>query len=314
MCLDASKPQPQCPSFILSSPDPDHAPPPKHDVDPDDLHHIPSYQDKYAGEPDSLGIFTFNPGSWGLAADMLHTYYAVSSHTHFVAKSLSSLIIPRVTLGISVNSEYNCDPTILSPMDLFATSHAPGPITLNAKGTIFDTLNWYHYLRIVPAGSSTELPRNVTTDRPPRVWSLGRSLLDYGFTKRIPDTGEERPPDLVTLRPGVPVRLPVQRPLPAGLLANLHPDENEDGKRFLELHEVEGQAHFNPSGTFGESLYERYRGSWEVGKRYTVELQRGTAIPRWTWGTAEILKGPYGLPELDIEVEEGGSQDFVLME
>lgn len=81
MCLDASKLQPNGPSFILSSPDPDHAPAPKHDVNPDDLHHVSSHHDKYAGEPDSLDIFTFRPGSWELAADMLHTYYAVCSST-----------------------------------------------------------------------------------------------------------------------------------------------------------------------------------------------------------------------------------------
>jgi hypothetical protein len=43
-----------------------------------------------------------------------------------------------------------------------------------------------------------------------------------------------------------------------------------------------------------------------VGSKYTVELRDDTTIPRWTWGTAENLKGPYGLPALGIEVEEGG--------
>lgn len=316
MCLDASKLQPNGPSFILSSPDPDpdHAPAPKHDVDPDDLHHVPSHQDKYAGEPDSLDMFTFNPGSWELAADMLHTYYTICSHTRFIAGSLPSYILPRISLRISITPEISSDPAVPPLMELFVTSHAPEPITLNAKGSIFATLDWYRHLRIVPAGSTTELQTNATTNQPPRVCSLGRDLLDYGFTKRVPDTYEERPPHLVTMRPGVPLRLPVQRPLPGDFLAQLRPDENEDDRRFLEDHETEGEAHFSRSATFGRSLYERYRGSWEVGKKYTVELQHGTTIPGWTWGTADNLKGPYGLPELDIEVEDGPDRDFVLIE
>lgn len=256
MCLDASKPQPDGPSFILSSPDPCHAPPPKHDVDPDDLDHVPSAQDKYAGEPDSLDLFTFNPGSWELVADMLHTYYAICSHTQSIAGLLPSSISPQITLSISVNPEYSSNPAIPSPIELLVNSHAAEPITLNVKGSIFDTSDWCYYMRVVHAASSVELPRDMAAERISRSWPSGRSLLDYGFTKRVPDNGEERLPHLVTLHPGVPVRLPVQPPLPAEFLADLCPDENDDDRRFLEDHKAEVQggvtaSHYNPEMDLG---------------------------------------------------------------
>jgi hypothetical protein len=104
----------------------------------------------------------------------------------------------------------------------------------------------------------------------------------------------------------------VQRPLPADFLAGLRPDENEDDRRFIEKHEALGEAHFNTTMSFPQSLYQRHEGSWEVRKKYTVELRDDTTIPRWTWGTEENLKGPWGLPALEIEAEEGGNRDFVL--
>jgi hypothetical protein len=307
MCLDASKPQPDGPSFVLSSPNPDHATPPKLNGDPTDLDRVPSHRDKYAGEADSLDLFTFNPGSWELAADMLHTYFAVSYHTLSVTRSLSPPN-PRISFQISVNSEYSSDAAVPSPMELYITSHASEPITLNVKDTIFDTTHWQSCLRIVDAESSVELPMDRAGRTPFHMWFLGEHLLDRGFTKRVPDSGDDRPPHLVTLHPGVPLQLPVLRALPTVFLAGLRPDEHEDDRRFLENHEVEGKAYFNTAKTFPESLYQRHEGSWEVGNKYTDD----TMIPRWTWGTAENLKGPYGLPALDIEVEEGGNRDFVL--
>jgi hypothetical protein len=308
MCLDASKPQPNGPSFILSSPDPDHAPPHKLNVDPTDLDRVPSHRDKYAGEADSLDLWTFNPGSWELAADMLHTYFAFCHHTQSVTRSLSPPN-PGISLRISVNPEYSSDAAIPSPMELFITSHASEPITLNVKDTIFDARTWGSYLRIVDAD---ELPMDMARGTPTHKWALGERLLDYGFTKRVPDSGDDRPPHLVTLYPGVPLQLPVQRALPTVFLAGLRPDENKDDKRFLEHHEAEGKAYFNIAKTFGESLYQRHEGSWEIGKKYNVELRQNTTIPRWTWGAEEELKGPWGLPALEIEVEEGGNRDFVL--
>ncbi|KAG9868137.1 hypothetical protein KCU77_g440, partial [Aureobasidium melanogenum] len=293
---------------------PCYAPPPKHDVDPDDRDHVPSAQDRYAGEPDSLDLFTFNPGSWELAADMLHPYYAISSHTQSIAGSLPSSMLPRISFSISVNPEFSSDSAVPSPIELFITSRAPLPITLNSNDTIFDTTEWNSYLRIAHIGSSVGLPRNMAAWRSSRVWSLRRDLLDHGFTKRVPDTGEERPPHLVTLHPGVPLQLPVQRPLPADPFAELRPDENQHDRRLLDDHEAGGEAHLDPSRNSWRSLYERYRGSWEVGKKYTVELQHGTTIPRWTWGTADNLKGPYGLPALRIEVGKGGNQGLMLVD
>ncbi|KAG9594357.1 hypothetical protein KCU97_g5701, partial [Aureobasidium melanogenum] len=257
---------------------PCYAPPPKHDVDPDDRDHVPSAQDRYAGEPDSLDLFTFNPGSWELAADMLHPYYAISSHTQSIAGSLPSSMLPRISFSISVNPEFSSDSAVPSPIELFITSRAPPPITLNANDTIFDTTEWNSYLRIAHIGSSVGLPRNMAAWRSSRVWSLRRDLLDHGFTKRVPDTGEERPPHLVTLHPGVPLQLPVQRPLPADPFAELRPDENQHDRRLLDDHEAGGEAHLDPS-----------RNSW---RSFTV----------LTWGTADNLKGPYGLPALRIEL------------
>jgi hypothetical protein len=276
-----------------------------------DFDRVPSNRDKYAGESDSLDFFIFNPGSWELAADMLHTYLALCSHTQSITRSLSPPS-PRISLRISVNSEYSSNPAIPSPIELFITSHASEPITQSVMDTIFDTTHWQSCLRIVDAESSVELPMDRAGRTSAHKWSSGERLLDYGFTKRVPDSGDDRPPHLVTLYPDVPLRLPVQRPLPASFLARLRPDENEDDRRFLEDHEVEGKAHFNTTKTFPESLYKRHEGNWEVGNKYTVELRDDTMIPRWTWGTAENLKGPYGLPALDIEVEEGGNRDFVL--
>jgi hypothetical protein len=311
MCLDASKPQPNGPSFILSSLDPNHAPPPKLNGDPADLDRVPSHREKYAGEADSLDIWTFNPGSWELAADMLHTYFAFSYHTQSVTRSLSPPS-PRIFLRISVNSEYSSDAAVPSPMELFVTSHASEPITLNVKDTIFDATKWSSHLRIVDAGSSNELLMGRARETPAHKWSLGERLLNYGFTKRVSDTSDERAAHLVTLHPGVPLQLPVQRPLPADFLAGLRPDENEDDRRFIEKHEALGEAHFNTTMSFPQSLYQRHEGSWEVRKKYTVELRDDTTIPRWTWGTEENLKGPWGLPALEIEAEEGGNRDFVL--
>ncbi|KAG9959029.1 hypothetical protein KCU61_g7821, partial [Aureobasidium melanogenum] len=249
----------------------------RHDVDPDDRDHVPSAQDRYAGEPDSLDLFTFNPGSWELAADMLHPYYAISSHTQSIAGSLPSSMLPRISFSISVNPEFSSDSAVPSPIELFITSRAPLPITLNANDTIFDTTEWNSYLRIAHIGSSVGLPRNMAAWRSSRVWSLRRDLLDHGFTKRVPDTGEERPPHLVTLHPGVPLQLPVQRPLPADPFAELRPDENQHDRRLLDDHEAGGEAHLDLS-----------RNSW---RSFTV----------LTWGTADNLKGPYGLPALRIE-------------
>ncbi|CAD0115048.1 unnamed protein product [Aureobasidium uvarum] len=312
MCLDASKPQPDGPSFILSNPGPSSSP--RLDYDADDLDHISTHQDKYAGEPDSLELYTFNPGSWELVGDMLHTFFALGSHTQSVTRSLSSSTSPRISLRILVDSELSSNAAIASPIQLFITSHASAPLTLNAAGTIFDTSDWHSYLRIHEAGSSVELSIGPANRRPNRVYSLGERLLDYGFTKRIWDTSDEMPPHLITLYPNVPLQLPVQRPLPADFVANLRFEENKDDKRFLDNHKAEGQAHFNTSDVSRQSLYERYQGNWEVGKRYTIELRDEATIPRWTWGTAEALLGPYGLPALEIEVEEGGNRDFVLVD
>ncbi|THY74105.1 hypothetical protein D6C86_09429 [Aureobasidium pullulans] len=314
MCLDASKPQPDGPCFTLSRPGPN--PSPRSDYDPNDLDHIPTHPDKYAGEPDRLDLYTFNPGSWELASDMLHTYFALSSHTQAVTRSLpsSSSTSPSISLRISVNSELSSDASIPSPIELFITSRAPAPLTLNVKGTIFDTSDWYSYLRIVQAGSSAELSIKPANEESNRVFSLGERLLDYGFTKRVANTGDDRPPHLITLYPNVPVQLPVQRPLPASFLANLRPDENEYDKRFLDDHKAEGQALFNTSNIFQNSLHERYQGSWEVGKRYAFELRDNATVPRWTWGTVEQLQGPYGLPALAIGMEEGENREFVLVD
>jgi len=313
MCLDVSKPQPGGPSFVLSSPDTDHAPPPKLNIDTEDLDHIPSQRDKHAGQSDSLDLFTFNAGSWELAGDMLHTYFTICSHNEYIFREPSPAI-PRISLRISVNSEISSDAVVPSPVELFITSHAPEPITLNVKDTIFDTTHWQSYLRIVDASSSVELPIDVANERPPYMWSLGERLLDYGFTKRVRDSGDERPPHLVTLHSGVSLQLPVQRSLPADFVAKLAPDENEDDRRFLENHKAEGEAHFNTARDYADSLYQRYKGSWKVGNKYAIELHDDVTIPRWTWGTGEELKGPYGLPALGIEVEEGGSRDFVLID
>jgi hypothetical protein len=311
MCLDASRPSPGGPSFIVSSPDPKHTPPPKLNADTEDLDHVPSHRDKYAGEPDSLDLFTFNAGSWELAGDMLHTYFVVCSQNEHVFRE-SSPAIPRISLRMSVNPKFSSDPAMLSPIELFITSHASEPITLNVKDTIFDTTHWQNYLRVVDAESSVELLVDVANGRPSSVWSLGERLLDYAFTKRVKDSGDERPPHLVTLYPEVPLQLPVQRSLPVDLLAGMRPNENEDDRRFLAGHEAEGKAHFNPTSSYAQSLYERYKGSWKVGSKYIVELRDGATIPRWTWGTEEGLKGPYGLPALGIDVEEGGNWEFVL--
>lgn len=311
MCLDASRSSPGGPSFILSNPDPDHAPTPKLDVDPEDLDHVPSRWDKCAGEPDSLDLFTFNAGSWELARDMLHTYFVICPQNELIFRE-PPLHIPRISVRISVSSSYSSDAAVPSPIELFISSHAPEPITMNVNGTIFDTTCWQSYFRIVGSGPSNELPKTVAYQEPRQMWSFGRRLLDYGFTKHIPDSGDERPPHLVTLHPGVPLKLPVQRPLPADFLANLKSEENEDDRRFLENHQAEGEAHFNTARDYPQSLYKRCRGSWEVGSKYTIELRDGVTIPRWTWGTEEELKGPYGLPALGIEVEEGGNRDFVL--
>jgi hypothetical protein len=280
-------------------------------VDPTDLDRVPSHRDKYAGEADSLDLFTFNPGSWELAGDMLHTYFVFSSHTLFITRLLSPPN-PRISLRISVNSEYSSDAAVPSPMELYITSHASEPITLNVKDTIFDTYKWSSHLRIVDAEPSIEMPKDRARKTPASQWSLGERLLNYGFTKRVPDSGDDRPPHLVTLHPGVPLQLPVQRALPTVFLAGLCPHENENDKHFLENHEAEGRAYFNTPKTFPESLYQRHEGSWEVGNKYTVELRDDTTIPRWTWGTAEALKGPYGLPALGIEVEEGGNRSVFL--
>jgi hypothetical protein len=311
MCLDASKPQPGEPSFVLSSPDSNHAPLPRLNGDPDDLDRVTFHQDKYAGEPDSLGLLTFNPGSWELASDMLHTYSAICSENQSIYRPPSPPI-PRVSLRISANSEYSSNPELPSPIELFITSHASGPITLNVKDTIFDTAKWNSYLRIAHAESCNEMPRVMVRETPTYQWSLGERLLDYGFTKRVPYSGEDRPPHLVTLYPGVSLQLPVQRPLPTDFIAGMQPDENENDRRFLEDHGAEGEAHFNPAKTYPQGLYKRHEGSWEVGSKYTIELRDDTTIPRWTWSTAESLKGPYGLPALSIEVEEGGNRNFVL--
>lgn len=156
-------------------------------------------------------IFTSNPGSWKLAADMLHTYHAICLQTQLMAASVSSPVVPHISLRISVNSEYSCDSAIPSPIELFITSHAYEPITVNVKDTIFDTTDWRNYLRIVHTDSSLKFRRNMTAGRPRRLWSSGRNLLDYGSRKRVPDTGDERPPHLVTLHPGIPLQLPVGR-------------------------------------------------------------------------------------------------------
>ncbi|KAI4849552.1 hypothetical protein E4T44_03280 [Aureobasidium sp. EXF-8845] len=311
MCLDASKPQPDGPSFVLSNPDPNHARLPRPDGNPDDLDRVAFHQDKYAGEPDSLDLLIFDPGSWELASDMLHTYLAMCSQNQSIHRPPSPPI-PRVNLRISANPEYSSSPELPSPIKLFITSHASGPITLNVKDTIFDITKWNSYLRITHAESYNEMPRALVRETPAHQWSLGERLLDYGFTKRVPDSGDDRPPHLVTLYPGVPLQLPAQRPLPTDFTAGVQPDENENDRRFLEDHEAEGKAHFNTAKTYPQSLYKRYDGNWEVGSKYTVELRDDTTIPRWTWGTAENLKGPYGLPALGIEVEEGGNRDFVL--
>ncbi|KAI4726310.1 hypothetical protein E4T49_05940 [Aureobasidium sp. EXF-10728] len=313
MCLDASKARPDGPSFCLSRPRPD--PSARLDYDPDDLDHIPTHRDKYAGEPDSLDLYTLNPGSWELASDMLHTYFALSSHTEAVTRSLSSSPpSPRISLRISVTSELSCNATIASPIEMFITSHAPAPLTLNAVGTIFDTSDWHSYLRIHEAGSSVDLSIDPANDRPNRVFSLGKCLLNYGFTKRVADTSDDRPPHLITLYPGIPLHLPVQRSLPFDFIAHLRPVENADDKRCLDDHKAQIQADLTISNTFQHSLYKRYQGSWQVGKRYVFELCDDATIPRWTWGTADELLGPYGLPALGIEVEEGGSREFVLVD
>lgn len=311
MCLDASRPQPGGPSFILSNPDPDHAPLPKLDVDSEDLDHISSYRDKYAGEPDNRDLYTFNAGSWELAGDLLHTYFAICPQDEYVFREPSPTI-PRISLHILVNPELSSDAAVPSLIEFLITSHASESITLNVKDTIFDTTRWQSYFRIVASESSVELPIDVANQRPPQVWSLGEHLLDYGFAKRVRDSGDERPPHLVTLNPGIPLRLPVQRPFPMDFLATMHPDDNEDDRRYLQDHEAEGEAHFNTARSYQQSLYQRYEGSWEVGNKYTVELREDATIPRWTWGTQEELKGPYGLPALGIEVEEGGNRDFIL--
>jgi hypothetical protein len=311
MCLDAWRPQPGGPSFIVSSPDPKHTPPPKLNADTEDLDHVPSHRDKYAGEPDSLDLFTFNAGSWELAGDMLHTYFAACSQNEHVFCEPSPAI-PSISLRVSVNSEFSSDAAMPSPMKLFITSHATEPITMDVNGTLFDTTSWNSYLRIVDAESLVELAVDVANERPTSVWSLGERLLDYGFTKRVTDSGDERPPHLVTLYPEVSLQLPVQRSLPADLLAGMRPGENEDDRRFLAGHEAEGKAHFNTANSYPQSSYERYKGSWKVGKKYIIKLRDDATIPRWTWGTEEELKGPYGLPALGIDVEEGGNWEFVL--
>lgn len=107
------------------------------------------------------------------------------------------------------------------------------------------------------------------------------------------------------------MRLPVQRPLPAALLADLHPDEDEGDRAFLEDYKADGEAQFNPADSSRHSLYNRYQGSWEVGKKYSVDLRGGTMIPRWTWGTEQELKGPYGLPVLEVHMEES-DREFIL--
>ncbi|KAI4718195.1 hypothetical protein E4T48_05619 [Aureobasidium sp. EXF-10727] len=313
MCLDASKAQPDGPSFCLFRPWPD--PSARLDYDPDDLDHVPTHRDKYAGEPDSLDLYTFNPGSWELASDMLHTYFALSSHTQDVTRSVPSWSpSPRLSLRISVNSELSCNAAIVSPIEMFITSHAQAPLTLNAMGTIFDTSRWHSYLRIFQAGSSTELSVNPANERPNRVYYLGKRLLDYGFTKRVADTDDDRPPHLITLYPDIPLQVPVQHPLPADIVARLRPDVNADDKHFPDNHKAERQVHFTTSSIFQQSLYKRYQGSWEVGKRYVFELCDDATIPRWTWGTVGELLGPYGLPALGIEVEEGGSRESVLVD
>jgi hypothetical protein len=311
MCLDASRPLSDGPSFFLSSPDPNHAPPPRLDGDSDNLDRVTFHQDKYAGEPDSVDLLIFNLGSWELASDMLHTYFAICSQTQLIYR-MPSPPTPRVSLRISVDSEYSCNAVVPSPIELFITSHASEPITLNAKDTIFDTIKWNSYLSIIHAGSYNEMPRVMVRETPAHQWSLGERLLNYGFTKRVPDSGHDRPPHLVTLYPGVPLQLPAQRPLPTDFIAGMQSDENKNDSCVLEDHEAEGEAHFNTAKTYPQSLYKRYEGSWEVGSKYTVELRDDTTIPRWTWGTAENLKGPYNLPALGIEVEEGGNRDFVL--
>ncbi|KAI5277150.1 hypothetical protein E4T47_00009 [Aureobasidium subglaciale] len=286
------------PSFVLSAPISDHA---------------TSLPSDGAGESDGIDLITFNPGSWDLAADMLHTYLVVCSEAQPIARSPSPPL-PRISLRISGNPEYSSDPAIPSPMGLTITSHASESITLNVRDTIFDTSSWHSYLLILDATSSIELPRNGTGKPSSHLQesTLGPKLLDYGFSQHVEETDEVSPPHLVTLHPGAPLQLPVLRPLPADFLADLHPEEDEGDKAFLEEHEAGGKAHFNPSDrAVAQSLYGRYQG-WEVGKRYRVSLRQGTSIPRWTWGTEDGLKGPYGLPALDIEVEEGGNQEFVL--
>lgn len=313
MCLDASRSQPGGPSFILSNPDPNHVPPLKLDVDPEDLDHVPSLWDMYAGEPDSLDLFTFNAGSWELARDMLHTCFVICSQNERIFREPSPAI-PRISLRILAiaNSSYSSGAAMPSPIELFISSHASEPITINVNETIFDTTCWQSHFRIVCSGSSNELSTQVTFQKPIQTWSLGRRLLDHGFAKHVPDSSNERPPHLVTLHPDVPLKVPVQRPLSATFLANHESEENEDDRRFLDNHKAEGEAHFDTAEDYPQSLYKRYRGSWEVGSKYTIELRDDATIPRWTWGTADKLKGPYGLPALGIEVEEGGNREFVL--
>ncbi|KAI5194102.1 hypothetical protein AUEXF2481DRAFT_33263 [Aureobasidium subglaciale EXF-2481] len=291
------------PSFVLSVPISDH------------VTSLPSDVSSTAGESDSIDLITFNPGSWDLAADMLHTYLVVCSEAQPIARSPSPPL-PRISLHISVNSEYSSDSESPSPMGLTITSHASEPITLNVRDTIFDTSSWHSYLLILDATSSREISRNDAAKKPSshlQVWTLGPKLLDYGFSQHVEETDEVSSPHLVTLHSGVPLQLPVLRPLPTDFLAELRPEEDEDDKVFLEEHEAGGEACFNPSDRAGvKSLYGRYQ-SWEVGKRYRVSLRQGTSIPRWTWGTGDELKGPYRLPALDIEVEEGGNKEFVLI-
>lgn len=156
MYLEAPKPQPGGPSFVLSAPVPDRTISPHPD------------QVDTSGESDNFDLITFNLGSWDLAADMVHTYFTLCSQVQPIARSISPPF-PRVSLRISVKPEYHSDSALPSPLELDLTSHAREPITLNVQGTIFDTTHWHSYLRIFNAETSVELSRDPSTERPTRL-------------------------------------------------------------------------------------------------------------------------------------------------
>lgn len=279
--------------------------------------HICLPQDEgFEDRPQQLELITLDLGSWDAAADMLHTYHTLCSQIQPIASSLSPTS-PRISMRISVQPEYHSAPSVSSPVKLEVISHACDPITVNVCDTIFHTTHWTSCLRIMSAETANELPRSQSAREPYAGRAWGSRLRDYGFAKRVLCTGDEEgdeaSPHLVTLHPGVPIRLPVQRPLPAAMLAEMDPDENNNDKEFLEEHAAKGEAHFNTTATYPPSLYRQYEGSWEAGRKYHIDLRDGTMIPRWTWGTEADLKGPFGLPALGVEMEVEGDREFVLI-